>query len=661
MLLGATPKAVQTAMDLDGLTLFHVKSHLQKFRMGKVTVKELKEIPKIPSRRFGGPKISTSRSNRPVRANGHAKFKGSKAEKTTEAKQGERGQLYQKLQEARNKYIDGELENAYKEFVNQYISGADGGVPSIFRNDLAGVGTKATTPSLNSNQKNTYPQYNTLERIEECLSLQKQASSSRGYQLQNQNVAHSETRSNMTSDGYSFPAYNSTNANNVQVNLKEQTPSFLPQDVASATASLMASIGFSFPAYNPINAIDVNVGLKDQPQSFLPQNAGYHNQPQSAARGYQSQNAAYGYQPQNAADFSTNDFPNSNRNYLGIAANSVANIFPTNGNYSGSATYFAGNNFPLSNGNYSGCAVYSATNNLPTLNGNYSGTSAHPVISDLTNPSGNYFGSAIFSAANNFPTSSGTYSGSANYSAENNFLTSKGNHSGSTSYSAAHNFPTSIEQYSGAATYSAANNFPTSNMNYSGRTAQPVINDLETSEGNYSGTAYHSVINDLTTSKGNYSGNAAYPVINSLTSSEGNYSGSVAYPVANDFTTNGNYSGTPTYPVLDNFTTSKGNHCGCAASAYSAVNDLTTSNENYSGNTAYSGTNNLPTSNGKKYSGTEYLEDLSAALAASGNNSESLLGTLEEDPIDAYMNWDNAEPNTKDDGLGFTNPYAQNN
>ncbi|KAJ0010774.1 hypothetical protein Pint_34600 [Pistacia integerrima] len=196
-------------------------------------------------------------------------------------------------QEARNKYIDDELENAYKEFVNQYISRADGGVPSIFRNDLAGVGTAAITPSLNSNQKNTYLQYNTLERIEECLSLQKQAISSRGYQLQNQNVAHSETRSNMTSDGYSFPAYNSTNANNVQVNLKEQTPSFLPQDVASATTSLMASLGFSFPAYNPINAIDVNIGLKDQPQCFLPQNAVYHNQPQSAARGYQPQNVAY--------------------------------------------------------------------------------------------------------------------------------------------------------------------------------------------------------------------------------------------------------------------------------------------------------------------------------------------------------------------------------
>ncbi|KAJ0077356.1 hypothetical protein Patl1_36355 [Pistacia atlantica] len=228
-------------------------------------------------------------------------------------------------QEARNKYIDGELENAYQEFVNQYISRADGGVPSIFRNDLAGVGTTAITPSLNSNQKNTYLQYNTLERIEECLSLQKQAISSRGYQLQNQNVAHSETRSNMTSDGYSFPAYNSTNANNAQVNLKEQTPSFLPQDVASATTSLMASLGFSFPAYNPINAIDVNIGLKDQPQSFLPQNAVYHNQPQSAARGYQPQNVAYGYQPQNAADFATNDFPNSIRNYLGIAANSAAN------------------------------------------------------------------------------------------------------------------------------------------------------------------------------------------------------------------------------------------------------------------------------------------------------------------------------------------------
>ncbi|KAL8461757.1 hypothetical protein ACS0TY_033020 [Phlomoides rotata] len=42
----ATPKAIMRTMGVKGLTLFHLKSHLQKFRLGKQSGKELGEASK---------------------------------------------------------------------------------------------------------------------------------------------------------------------------------------------------------------------------------------------------------------------------------------------------------------------------------------------------------------------------------------------------------------------------------------------------------------------------------------------------------------------------------------------------------------------------------------------------------------------------------------
>ncbi|KAA8519081.1 hypothetical protein F0562_013337 [Nyssa sinensis] len=45
MLAEATPKALMRTMGVKGLTLFHLKSHLQKYRLGKQSGKDLGETP----------------------------------------------------------------------------------------------------------------------------------------------------------------------------------------------------------------------------------------------------------------------------------------------------------------------------------------------------------------------------------------------------------------------------------------------------------------------------------------------------------------------------------------------------------------------------------------------------------------------------------------
>lgn len=265
------------------------------------------------------------------------------------------------------RHLNDLIQAAQKKLSNQYIWGpyAVADAAGIFRKILAGEKTMTTTPSLYSVLENTYPKYNTLDKIKECLGIPKEVSSSATNQPQN--LVHSATQDFITSQGYLYPKYSSNDAINAHAGLQEQTPSLLqnaaytsqphpafsgfqPQSAAHEfhpqTASYSASSGFptSFGNYS---------GNAEYLQGFQPHSTSYTFQPQNVFNDYQSQNACcsfqlqnptYNYQPQSSAY--SNQLQNAA--YAHPPQNAAAYVFQPQ-NRASSAT----NNLPASNANYS--------------------------------------------------------------------------------------------------------------------------------------------------------------------------------------------------------------------------------------------------------------------------------------------------------------------
>ncbi|RVW87148.1 Protein PHR1-like 2 [Vitis vinifera] len=148
----ATPKAIMRTMGVKGLTLFHLKSHLQKYRLGKQSGKDMGEAPKdgisasylseSPGTSNSSPNLPTSDINE-----GYEVKEALRVQMEVQSKlhlQVEAEKHLQIRQDAERRYM-AMLERACKMLADQFIGGA---VIDTDKQKLQGLG--ATTPTSSS-------------------------------------------------------------------------------------------------------------------------------------------------------------------------------------------------------------------------------------------------------------------------------------------------------------------------------------------------------------------------------------------------------------------------------------------------------------------------------------------------------------------------------
>ncbi|XP_021902132.1 protein PHR1-LIKE 2-like isoform X2 [Carica papaya] len=124
----ATPKAIMRTMNVKGLTLFHLKSHLQKYRLGKQSGKDMGEAPKDASYLLESPGISNSSPNLPSSDvhEGYEVKEALRVQMEVQSKlhlQVEAEKHLQIRQDAERRYLT-MLERACKMLADQFLGGA---------------------------------------------------------------------------------------------------------------------------------------------------------------------------------------------------------------------------------------------------------------------------------------------------------------------------------------------------------------------------------------------------------------------------------------------------------------------------------------------------------------------------------------------------------
>nr|GMD73890.1 protein PHR1-LIKE 3-like isoform X1 [Ipomoea batatas]GMD80586.1 protein PHR1-LIKE 3-like isoform X1 [Ipomoea batatas] len=129
----ATPKSIMRTMGVKGLTLYHLKSHLQKYRLGKQSSKEATDNSKdascvAESQDIGSPTSGSSRMIAQELNDGYQVTEALRAQMEVQRKLHEQLEVQRRLQlriEAQSKYLQSILEKACKTLNHQAVA-ADG-------------------------------------------------------------------------------------------------------------------------------------------------------------------------------------------------------------------------------------------------------------------------------------------------------------------------------------------------------------------------------------------------------------------------------------------------------------------------------------------------------------------------------------------------------
>ncbi|XP_050368300.1 protein PHR1-LIKE 3-like [Argentina anserina] len=124
----ATPKAIMRTMNVKGLTLFHLKSHLQKYRLGKQSGKDMDEVSKDASYLLESPGSGNSSPNLPSSDmnEGYEVKEALRVQMEVQSKlhvQVEAEKHLQIRQDAERRYM-AMLERACKMLADQFIGGS---------------------------------------------------------------------------------------------------------------------------------------------------------------------------------------------------------------------------------------------------------------------------------------------------------------------------------------------------------------------------------------------------------------------------------------------------------------------------------------------------------------------------------------------------------
>ncbi|KAL8204631.1 hypothetical protein R6Q57_010254 [Mikania cordata] len=147
----ATPKMIMRTMGVKGLTLYHLKSHLQKYRMGKQSCKEFSENSKevscaAESQDMGSSTSSSTRMMPHDLNDGFEVTEALRAQMEVQRRLHEQLEVQHRLQlriEAQGKYLESILEKACKALSNHAI--ASGGLEAA-REELCDLAIKGLPP-----------------------------------------------------------------------------------------------------------------------------------------------------------------------------------------------------------------------------------------------------------------------------------------------------------------------------------------------------------------------------------------------------------------------------------------------------------------------------------------------------------------------------------